>query len=215
MSTVIKEGMTFGYLKTLAVKENSEKRQSWLCECVCGEKIVVARRHLLGYKSRRSTKSCGCMEKSQGGLTMRYPRIYNLWGGMIRRCYDPSADNYSRYGGSGVKVEDVWRNNFQAFLEWSLKNGYKENLTIDRIDSTKPYGPENCRWADYFTQNQNKGMHKNNKTGHIGVYKSNSGYRAYIQRDKKRKYLGHFRAIDEAIAARMKAEELYSKNGHL
>lgn len=128
---------------------------------------------------------------------------------MIQRCYDPSRENYYRYGGKGVTVCKEWINSFDTFFDWALKNRYKENLTIDRINPLLPYEPNNCRWADYFVQEQNKGLYKNNTTGYTGVCNYKHGYRAYITRFGKTKNLGTYKHIKDAITARKIAEAAY------
>lgn len=77
---------------------------------------------------------------------------------MKRRCYNNNAKNYSQYGGRGITVCDEWRckDGYVAFREWAIKNGYKDNLTIDRINVNGNYEPSNCRWVTREEQNLNK-----------------------------------------------------------
>lgn len=75
-------------------------------------------------------------------------RLYSIYSGMKQRCYNPNNQHYSIYGGKGIKICDEWlnKNGLQNFIEWSLNNGYEEHLTIDRINSSADYSPQNCRW---------------------------------------------------------------------
>lgn len=149
------------------------------------------------------------------GNTVKYARISGIWRQMNYRCYNPKAENYQRYGGKGVTVCDEWRNDFNSFLHWALSNGYEDGLTLDRIDSSKPYSPENCRWATYFTQEQNKGASNRSSTGIRGVYKYDKYYKVEITRDKNRKFIGRFKTLKEAIEARERAEQIYEATGTL
>lgn len=75
---------------------------------------------------------------------------------MKSRCYCKNHVCYHLYGARGIGVCDEWRNDFISFYMWSLNNGYKEGLSIDRIDVNGNYEPSNCRWVDIKTQNRNK-----------------------------------------------------------
>lgn len=81
-------------------------------------------------------------------------RIRNILSGMKYRCNNPHCRYYKDYGGRGIKVCEEW-NSSEAFIEWSLSHGYKDNLSIDRIDNDKGYSPDNCRWTTQEVQHNN------------------------------------------------------------
>ena len=74
---------------------------------------------------------------------------------MKHRCYNRNNAEFHRYGGRGITVCDEWKNNFRAFYDWSMANGYNDNLSIDRIDNDKGYSPDNCKWATRQEQQSN------------------------------------------------------------
>jgi len=79
-----------------------------------------------------------------------------MWCGMKERCNNPSADNYQWYGGKGIRVCDEWNNNFKAFFDWAQSNGWQKGLSIDRIDNSRDYCPDNCRFVDMKSQFRNR-----------------------------------------------------------
>ena len=82
-------------------------------------------------------------------------RLYESWTDMKKRCYNPKNKRFENYGGRGIEVCEEWRNDFSNFYDWANKNGYSDELTLDRIDINGNYTPDNCRWATSIQQQRN------------------------------------------------------------
>ena len=92
---------------------------------------------------------------------MSHTRIHQIWLEMKGRCNNKNNARYSRYGGRGIKVCDEWEHDFVSFYNWALSNGYRDELTIDRINNDLGYTPDNCRWVDNKTQARNRSSNVN------------------------------------------------------
>lgn len=129
-------------------------------------------------------------------------RLYIIWSGMKSRCNDISNASYSFYGALGITYCPEWED-FIVFRSWALANGYSSELTLDRIESTRNYTPDNCRWVDKTIQYTNRKIMSNNTSGYKGVgqEKGKIGWYARIALEGKRVRLGRFTTAEEAALA--------------
>ena len=150
-------GKKYGRLTVIEkIKDNKNKYSMCKCICDCGNKCIV---NIANVKSGH-TKSCGCLQKETiGDINKKHgkrnTRLYDIWCGIKVRCYNKNDKNYKNYGGRGITICQEWFNNFINFYNWSMANGYTDDLSIDRIDVNGNYEPSNCRWVDRKTQNRN------------------------------------------------------------
>lgn len=147
----------------------------------------------------------------RGGMS-KHP-LHNTYMNMLERCNNPKNTNYNTYGATGIKVCERWdgENGFTYFIQdmGDKPIGY----TLDRIDASGNYEPNNCRWADNTVQAINRRKRADNKTGHTGVWyhEKSSRYHAYIRLQGKYKRLGCYLKIEDAISARKTAEDTMFK----
>lgn len=153
-------GRRFGRLEVISrgedyVSPSGYVAVNWVCRCDCGNTVVVRGCNL---KSGAST-SCGCeriIHPNRLTHGQKNTRLYKIWKSMKERCCNKNNASWPEYGGRGIEVCEQWLHDFKSFYDWSMKNGYREDLSIDRIDNDKGYGPENCRWSDSVGQQNNK-----------------------------------------------------------
>jgi hypothetical protein len=140
----------FGLLTVVSRAENDRfGRSRWNCRCECGNEHIAA---LFRMKSGH-TKSCGCLKGADAKHGMRHTATYNSWCAMKQRCNYPGSDEYSNYGGRGIKVCERW-NDFATFL--ADMGERPEGHTIERKDTDGDYEPENCIWATMAQQQRNR-----------------------------------------------------------
>ena len=150
-------GQRFGRLVVLEDAGRSHGSPLWKCKCDCGEIKSVTSGHLVN----GDTRSCGCLCRENRGKTSKTHgetkrRLYKIWVDIKTRCYNERSRNYYKYGKRGVAMCNEWKNSYEAFRDWSVANGYTDNLTIDRIDFNGNYTPNNCRWVTQKVQQNNR-----------------------------------------------------------
>lgn len=153
-------GKRFGRLTVLSLIESESGAKiptKWLCRCDCGNELEVRACNL---KSGNSS-SCGCLQRENAAIK-KYKhgqtgtKLFVAWVHIKQRCFNSKDKAFKYYGGRGITVCDEWKNDFQAFHDWAMSNGYADNLTIDRIDVNGNYEPSNCRWITIQEQQRNK-----------------------------------------------------------
>lgn len=159
-------GMKFWALEVLKRdkgKTDSSKSCYWICKCECGN-IVSRKTATLKLAQKGAVPNCGCVNRkrlfsysqSMKKHGMTNTRIFGVWGNMLDRCNNSNNIEYHLYGGRGISVCAEWSNDFESFYKWSVLNGYKKGLSIDRIDTNGNYEPSNCRWATAKEQIRNR-----------------------------------------------------------
>jgi len=154
----VKAGDRYGRLTVIKELEQKGHRRIVLCRCDCGKEKAFGLNNI----RRGTTISCGCYYKEVAmRLRGKYgelvnTKLYGVWKTMKQRCYDRNKQHYACYGGRGIVVCDEWKDDFLAFYNWAMANGYKEGLSIDRIDVNGNYEPANCRWVSHIEQCNNR-----------------------------------------------------------
>lgn len=159
-------GKRFGKLIVKEFVGYKKKRPFYHVVCDCGNEKEVCYYELI----RGQTRSCGCLHrKVLGDMARKHgesnTRLFKIWCGIKKRCFDKNSSRYSYYGGRGINMCSDWKNDFLTFKEWANSHGYTDELTIDRVDVNGNYCPENCRWA---TKEQQA---NNTRTNHYLEYK--------------------------------------------
>lgn len=142
---------------------NASNAIRWLCRCDCGTTKLVTGQTL----RNGSSKSCGCESARLAGIRianingrhfLSHSRTHNIWSMMKTRCLNKTNRAYPRYGGRGITVCDEWLT-FDNFLR-DMGECPSTRHTLDRIDNNSGYSPDNCRWADWKTQQNNRSSNR-------------------------------------------------------
>lgn len=210
-------GQIFGRLTAIEpIGTNSAGQYIWKCSCGCGNTHQVTGTSLI----EGATQSCGCYAKEVCGKSslthgMSSAPEYHAWKNALYRCTKSSNKAYKNYGGRGIEMCDRWSEPLPTgFLNFLEDMGSCNGLTLERVDVNGNYSPDNCIWADVYTQGFNTRMHSSNTSGVTGVSELKSGrWQAYINYLGKRIPLGYHDTFESAVSARKSAElQYYGKN---
>lgn len=171
------------------------KHRKCVARCECGREFV---RYCDNIKKN---KCCVVCTKNKHGESRN--KLYFVWAQMKGRCSNQNNPEYHNYGGRGIKVCEDWKNSAN-FLKWAHESGYKEGLTIDRINVNGNYCPENCRWTNFHIQNTNKRISKRNKSGYLGIFKLSGNRKKPWQVDVGKTRVGYCATLEEAVEMRKK-----------
>lgn len=170
-------GSRFGRLQVTGFFGKRGNDTYWTVSCDCGKQKQVSKGNL---RSGR-VNSCGCLSaelvsarsKTHG---MRHTRVYTVYRSMMNRCNLPSDTNYCRYGAKGITVDPAW-STFEKFIEDMGEP--EKGLELDRIDNTKGYSKENCRWVTREVNANNKSNNRlftfNGKTQNLKQWSEETG----------------------------------------
>ena len=162
----------------------------WTCQCSCEKGTIID--VIAADLKRGHTKSCGCLKREQNKETMEQrhrdmgheihgmsrTKLYYIWINMKAVCESVYNNEYVLYGARGIRVCNSWSNSFIEFYNWAINNGYREGLTLDRINNNGHFEPKNCRWATMEVQNNNK---RNNRVLTFnGMTKTASQWAKYL-----------------------------------
>jgi hypothetical protein len=210
-------GVENSHWTILGRAENSKGgKVRWICQCDCEDKTIqtVQANHIRDGKSLQCQK---CAHKITGSHNSTHretdSRLYNIWSSMKGRCNNPNDQAYERYGQRGISVCFDWNNSYENFRDWALSHGYKNTLSIDRIDNNGNYCPENCKWATEVEQANNRSNNRyityNNQTHTLTEWEKITGLKRGVIAKRIDK---HGWSIEKALTTPSKQHKINEEN---
>lgn len=141
-------GQKFGLLEAIKIVGKAKDRHNkWLCKCKCGNYTIVNSNSL----KCNNVLSCGCYKRKRTSEVrskhhLTNSKLHKIWTGIKQRCFNRNNKSYKFYGERNIKMCKEWNDDFCKFMEWAINNGYKDGLSIERINVNGNYEPSNCKW---------------------------------------------------------------------
>ena len=131
---------------------------TWNVRCECGKEWAAKSSSIRNARKRGNwqCRACTSAKRDKHGIKDHYLKA--TWRNMVQRCYNKKATNYDNYGGRGIDIYHEWLADPSLFVEWcdGVLGQRPDGHTLDRIDNNRGYHPDNLRWADAITQNNNQ-----------------------------------------------------------
>ena len=149
-------GKKIGHLEVLCLAENQIKKgRQWFVRCDVCKRVFIKTTSDMNRRdyTTRSCQLCHNRRINQTHGETGTP-LHDLWCGMRGRCHFPQHQKRGYY--FKISICDAWENSYEVFRDWAIKNGYKQGLTLDRINTYGNYEPNNCRFVGWKEQNRNR-----------------------------------------------------------
>jgi hypothetical protein len=137
-----------------SISENPKRYMTYYnCVCIrCGDTAILRKNRL----SKGFYCTCKKKERKKNRTIKPTDKLYYIWQNIKKRCYNPNNKSYKQYGNKGITVYGKWLASYEEFKKWSINNGYRQGLSISRINNNEGYTPTNCKWLKNIKQNNNR-----------------------------------------------------------